>query len=1399
MLSFNGVQSGAIGNATIPLLASLSFLTYRFSASLSVQFESNLVVPTTTYCWQAALFTFTKASTLPQPWAGANGVFAPAANEVPCLVLGAQGTNTARMESEISTIPVWSPGDPSDLYLQLVGSVAVGVNAYYFLTWQMDAIIDPTINVSVENVVSVTPTATVPVQVLNDPLNVVVTNDPNEAQTVRLTSIQLDDQNEPLWVSNEMSVPKDPPAPSALDNLRSLADVAPDCDGSRAAIPMLQNLTSQLPTEQHDYVMPHVAEIMRWANRGDEEFLAIAWNRLMHAINGNTTTRQSLDNMTNDGLATLRAIASGAAREKPMAHVTALSDWVTEIADSQLFCFEGRLAIMIWPELVEEPERYELDAITTEDLDLDEDAPIPPPPPQVSNSLAQRRAAAKHEKVVKEKKVLNFNNSIRRVAAALGKKNDRIPRWWREHPESLDYRKLVLEQLWGRGWTSLREMTTAQWYVYCQLFSISREACLYGVLSAVPGWEVLNDEFDLAPCWKALVGEKWADGASVFACERDGHNKEVHALNGNTTSFCRVMKEVDDSKGMQAFYASRAFNKALPQLKGSNLALKISTQQASTNPTQLSNTENSVFRADVISATNVVALNRCLLQPGSTLVARQIRSDIGNIFTVSDEMGYYVLATLPFDVDPLQPTELANVIVEAAIKSNMNLGRADNTCLNGFNAIDLAFLGRIHAYIGLSLDQFVGKMICLHNVLAWANDVGALPLAQVTTADPRTHPDLTGQVLVTFNTLTRPGENSGGTDPTFPMSGTKGTLAFHLSSETIPRAERSTAWYFPTQLALLEDPSLLGQFIALFVACIAPWPFGFYEVSVDTTSQTGGVPAVQEFACASNLVHIPGQVNINIVLPRNFTSRNPTTQGEANSLVLTRPSTGPFPTTGAFALPASTPLNIAYTAAGGAGLTVYSLCDFLYTWADAFDITTIANFLTLMGRFAPVRPAMGRMQDLIDQMAVRYHPMIIADVSTPPVLAPNSTEALTLYNVAGILPTVPVAYPVTSPGNADYICPSTDPIAWNKVATGLAVVAGTDPFDTQLDWVGNVNAVYWQQLRSNVFAAFWSSHYANLGWPTIAWNTAFANTTLPAFRELARGFYAIVARTGKAQANAAFGPMMADYFTSLTGAGLGCWEYGDRVVTIFDCMCPPKNARPGALTAAGPDTFLVPQILPDVWVQALVAKVPKWQSSFPTSSGPDSLAGFSSGLTPVTMPNGNLGPTIDPRYYRATIRGNETLDASDEARWNSRISYVAGSARIRLLDNTLYAGVAGANDFLFPHQVLDIQGLPPIQDGLQAANTLFHPTVSDTGQILFAVSTPANMQLVRRAMYRQVRLSVATWQVSSAIAWNDIQDLADTSIESAWMKYLHPPDADSGKESPSQVLSEPGRTETEES
>jgi hypothetical protein len=964
----------------------------------------------------------------------------------------------------------------------------------------------------------------------------------------------------------------------------------------------------------------------------------------------------------------------------------------------------------------------------------------------------------------------NFENAKMRQVTKLRTNTHAIVPWWNTSDKTNDYKMLVLSEVWGRDWDRNHELSSTQWVIYCKIYGLKRITMLNGLFTLLPEIDKLHCDYG-----ELLAMTVTDEDVAVLEAEAKQHNKKMHADNGNT-GLSRTMNDVIARPEAMALADSGKFTRSSRQLLGSTVDIRMAFLSSSANPLQNDVWRSSMVRGDVVSGvTNVTTNNLSQNLPSTTWIPRSLRTGAGAVLgPTTQRLPTYVIGVSQFMTGELTETMLGKAITELYTTGNVVLGRADSTSASGFQMMDMAQLAIRKSIYGLVLDQCLLKLELLHSYSSWFSaPTNMLPFNQFSAIDQFTIPSGTAPVKVINNTPANLyGESCGGATSEFPFGGVgTATIAFHLTTETVPLNQRPNALFIPPGLITQDETTMPGVALSLFAFMWASHPATMNSCNVSTTDNAGGHAAVQFFTHMSSLIHVPGLATIDIILPRRTTSVNPTQQARANEMALVTPQTGSTVTT-TFPAP-NTPINVNYI---GAGYISVDLAEYLYSWSRDWDTTTISSYIARLSYMTGTAQSLERVHDIVTN-TVQVFPSMTAAVPTAPVLfTPDSAQQFRVFstNCVSLVPTI-VDWPQL-PTRGLMLVNATDPIAWNKVAVGLSTGFEKAGDSYQLaEYLGNIKAAWWEQCVSTVFACFWTSFLSVWGWSADTWNSVYTNNgIMSAFRTQARSFIANVPSALKVQEPVYMGVFLQNLWEAQTGCRLGTNSWSTNTVTVFDNYAPRNGDSSTVADNAATYSHCTPCVMPDVLCQVFLSKIPQFQTSFPVPSGPDSTRGFYAGLKALGLSdNINAGGLVDPDHVQFMLDADCTADFTDPVRWNERLIYVGGVAAPTYMDATPVATGLPAGIFAITRSYTPAPGFPALAGGLFAANTFCYATTDLNGRYTYAITTVANIAIYRRAMYNQARLNYSAWLINDVLPFDTTLRSGNEAIKSRFTKYIN--------------------------
>jgi len=1153
-----------------------------------------------------------------------------------------------------------------------------------------------------------------------------------------------------------------------------------------------------------------------------EEVLKASHNRTMHTLNGNTATRISpMLNFGDTEMAAIRDLYSGTkisdADDVNGDIIVSLEPEKIQrifedvISDRDDRCDEGAIVALLKAHVSDDTFlfRTELGLIllSIPDLNLscdwvsdmldvlDRDCePEQPGDKGVVISHAGRGKTVTATKIVKnqERTVTMVSNDDRRVREAATRndqehakrkdnyiatidriadkyKNDRarLAVWVTQAPCSRDFKLVIISKALGNKWQD-ENFNSATWVIYCWVNNVSRTFMVEVLLNILPSFKELSTQSDIYDDLCATMGLSVGDYTGVRAQEAATHNREVHAMQGNT-NFTQDMSEIDSAPEIDFLIDSK---KASNYCSGSAVATRIATTPSNVNPALADVAPQSQINAPIISAANALTGLAQLNLPLTNMFPRTYRPTLGGLPVASGvRLPIQSVLPMPFKTGELYPTKFAMYLTAQAAAQNLNLAKADLTVTSGFNSAEVGQMARYKPYYGLNMDQAMLKIELLHQTLACNTETRHAPLSAAAILNQQAQPDTTGLgPVLAPNAGVNFGEACGGTASVFPFGGMAGTIAFHYTVITVPFAERSNVVYMPE--GLITGTDNFNETVALFTRMWAPYPAQLAQIEVNTFDNAGANPSAEPYVPFSELTYVPGITTLHIIMPRATTARNPASPGEAIAAQVQQLTSGPSATV---TFPGgNVPLAINYV--GIAVLLVYDMCEYLFSWFLTHDITSIRTFLSKMQSIVGLEKSLQRVQDIAANLTV------VAGVGmtrTANATGFFTAGGLTAARVADSFCQNPIEsvvnWPQPSYPAATYLVNATDLIAWNRVAVGLSVSHEGVTDETIPETYGNSYAWHWLLMKGALFHAVNTAHRIELGWDTDTWNNAFTNTQMISFRKIARNYYANTTDTMLGQINARFGGFQNSCFEALTNMTLGSSTWRGRRVTIYDQRLPRANGTFHTQfdSAAIATLACIPHTLPDVWLQLLLNNVPKIMRSFPPPGGKGSLAGYAEGMTAIQLP-GLAGPYREQRYIMPAINSNQTADISSEARWNDRLMMTTTTAVQRLFSGAAaYAAPLAGGTFFTQRDITASSFYTARAVGaIYSANTAAWPTTTSDGLLIFPMVANALAQSVRLAMVRATQQNVSVWLLRDVVQYEAVPAHYSTKLESRWAKYV---------------------------
>jgi hypothetical protein len=874
-------------------------------------------------------------------------------------------------------------------------------------------------------------------------------------------------------------------------------------------------------------------------------------------------------------------------------------------------------------------------------------------------------------------------------------------------------------------------------------------------------------------------------------------NKMMHAANGNT------MKEIDATDGLLQIL-SKAGKRVM---KGSELLRRLKMLRGNILYNFQDYTQALQMTSSVVDDTNQLIGNASVAIPLTCLQRRDYQEN-GSAFPtpITFGLGWQAIQSVPAKFLKQEMTTPASQLYQKAVVQNNMQFRADQILFSGYVLNELMPLLQIaptYDYIG---DQCNLKLCLLHQILSFGVDAKFVPVTYFNVHFPG-DPNYTNSNIslpVTWGDLT--GYECGGLAASqFPISGGTGDLFFHISTQTIPAAERQNALYFP--LAMATSPQA-GQLLACFLASWAEYPFAFPSYEQFCYSPGHTEDGICEFTHFGASVYIPGMTRVHVLLPRITPSPPPRDLPSANTNVIYQPKWGPTPTAG---IPAGDDINICFiNGVQGSSLTGY-LLSWFSTAETCVDLTTIRDYWSYMMKIIAVTPSLERMEPLMDVMSNAGSEMRVRPATQATGGADLFAGSYSTYNgITSMLRTrhslVAETFPY-HPGNNVAWVHNSDQWAWNQVATGM-YVPNEVPSSAEVlpEWVGRIETSTWSTLRSAQYYATMQVFYGYMGWSAEFWQEAMIQdiNVLQPYRRLAKGLYNNLDMPSVYVGKSLVSTFIEKLFEGGTEYKLKTMSSDKSVLTFFDhflanidVYCSPR-IEVGGQFAVG----TIPAIFCDALMNVLLANCPKLYKMWPLPLGKTGVQGYLTDTCGEEIRTGAIvsgASTFGPFTDKITKNGNDTQDErffiGDETRWNFRVAVTSSTYTLRHLAGQ-DPGVNYRPLFAYPNipaqRHIEYFGtiIPPVQSFI--STSVFAPIVAPYGLYILPFKTSVNVDEDRQAMARVGKLAFDTWQLMNNMANLDLIIGKDKPLTDAFDAYFTKPVEEGKDAAPVQIVVPPG-------
>lgn len=952
---------------------------------------------------------------------------------------------------------------------------------------------------------------------------------------------------------------------------------------------------------------------------------------------------------------------------------------------------------------------------------------------------------AKPIPLTQEEKEKVRHSVIRRIVEKLESDITKIIAWLSK-PMTTKFKIQICDALFGCGWQSKPDMHQYEFWAYCDLNNVSTQERSF-----------ILAQYDLHfPEYSHLFQQhSGSDEADALL-----HNKLVHAYNGNPVS--QTFSEVKQMPSWMQVLSEN--NDVMPTQRGLELQSFITNVDGEVNPNLSSLSAQDRLRGNQVTAANAIIQNAVVGIPNTNLIPRQLRPvAAGAAVNTARRLPVTVVNVAEYYSNPIQATQLSKDMSMAVANNQTSNWRRDNTSLAGFSMFDCFSENSIVTPKGLSLESMLLKLDLLHSTLSNSQSQNFIPNSVYNAIDSRSIPAL-GNPILGINDSPIANEQCGGNAPVYPYGGGTGTIFFHLTLQSVPIERRDDAIFMPPALLMASIDA--QQAIALFAMSFSEYPFGIYTVTKPTTDTAGGNPGNTIFVPTSSLVRVPGQQILDIILPRRYAEQNPTAQPAANTQAVIQPQTGPVASA---ALAAGVALNVNFVGQAPVG---YNLTDYLYTWATAFDTTTLGTYMWQLAVLIGIKDSLEAVHEMTVSLTQMFPSLVSAATQVTALPAFDTVASMTLnYLTHGRAEPATVAFPQPATLRSNYRIFETNISAWNKVILGLAQapnLASEGSFAVP-EHIASPKNNMWERLLALTFAGSWASYYNMRGFTTEAWNTGYTNNQMRFIQNTVRFTFCTAADNGSIiparytkYVNNAYKLMYHKGMKKVTAENLG----GEtRDITTNDRWLPHQNyAMVFDITGAIQYTGMIPTILIDIWTTLPTKDVILNMAAFPPPAGPDSTQGFSTEKGLSVHRNMTLG-LVAP-YVDTPVKPAYDLDkgpaVTSESRWNERLWFTQPVRQI--LD---YAGNALPAALVFvPQNFYPMQRILPLNAGennpvgVTCANTTCLAVCDSNGLRILPYLTQANATVPINACVKSSRLARDAWLLDGIMSEPTLQAIS---------------------------------------
>jgi len=733
----------------------------------------------------------------------------------------------------------------------------------------------------------------------------------------------------------------------------------------------------------------------------------------------------------------------------------------------------------------------------------------------------------------------------------------------------------------------------------------------------------------------------WYEKCRVLEEEAARHNRDMHTLNGNVVTSVSM----EDVTARPALAALVAVDGLEPITNPGAVAMTIGTLRSAANPLDLSTPYSQVLRGQGSYVGNGLDSDVALAVPDSLLYPRDLYDVINNVWVASGYRTSWLFATpLPLMGRQLEPTNIWEKVNEGIILQARNVGRADTRTINGFNANDTMDMGSQQCIYGLDMYPWVMKLMLLKHTMAWNADYNQLPLHGLGGVfDPYTAIKNNHSTLTVNDAALPFGEGFGGITSVFPFrGGASGQVAFHMCIGSVPDHRKRGAKYVPPVIFRNGRSPMLN--LIIWMLGWTDYPAFSTTIELDVTHPLTGAQGSVKYVPFSSLVYLPGEIILDLVLPRRSPERDPVTSATALAMSMLSPISGPVATTG---LPADTPLAICGT--GPAQFHEYDLAELIVSYAALIDQLDVMSVLSSINSLVGIGEEVTRSFELMATLAVRYPAL-----RTFQGLMDLPLGQVSLNAIGRTALQLQQDFPVDVAPGRDFVIGMTDSVAWNKLVFGYVAVAGSMPGSELPATFTDMRSLYWLTIQARMLAAVTCVHRAALGVTTTVWNGAYDAGANHQVGKLIRNHYLPTSGGNNQLVAPSMGVFQRRLYFGCTKFALSRLYYSSAA-TVYDIWCPPFIGQNiiAPINAAGASMdSMAPVFLCDTWIYAMLEQVPMSMSPYPLNNRADSTKGIPAGCV-IALLNGFVGPfLINPRPL---IPQTQIRQDTEAEMWNARL------------------------------------------------------------------------------------------------------------------------------------------------